>query len=196
VNLIGGKVLLLRWATTCVDCGRALALGERAMWFHLDDVGRCMACADPGSSSRQSSSAAPAERATPSNTAPRSATTPPPSTSAPGPAADPAPKDREIRDAGASAQAEYERRRKKDKVRTRQNLPRLILFVAAAPVVGFVGVRIGADLLGALLRSITSSAVEDGVDTEPMFDRGLVHLGAISVAVALTVSAVKIAFGR
>ena len=40
----GGKMLRLRWAATCMDCGESLVPGDRALWFHVDDVGRCVAC--------------------------------------------------------------------------------------------------------------------------------------------------------
>jgi|GEM_PF-4653994 hypothetical protein len=62
-----------------------------------------------------------------------------------------------------------------ERARARRNLPRLLLFVAAAPIVGYFGVRLGADILDGQFRSVASSAVDGGVETGPMFDSGLVH---------------------
>jgi hypothetical protein len=56
-----GKLLRLRWAAACMDCNRALSPGDRALWFHLDDVGRCMTCAEaPDPMLQPSSTATPA----------------------------------------------------------------------------------------------------------------------------------------
>lgn len=41
-----GKVLRLRWSAACMDCSRTLNPGDRALWFHVADVGRCMTCAE------------------------------------------------------------------------------------------------------------------------------------------------------
>lgn len=72
-----------------------------------------------------------------------------------------------------------------DRARARRNLPRLLLFVAAAPVVGYFGVRVGADILDGQFRSVASSAVDGGVETGPMFDSGLVHQVGLVAAFAL-----------
>lgn len=196
-NVIGGKVLRLGWAATCVDCGRALAPGERAWWFHLGDVGHCMTCAEsPVPESPVDVGATPAKEPAP----PTQPTRPVPPTqpslgTEPRPVEGPATQTRPATSAGASAQTEYERRRSKDKARIRQNLPRLLLVVVAAPIVGYFGVRIGADIIDGLFRSVVSSAIEGGVDNEPMFDSGLVHLVGLCAAFALTVTAAASAFG-
>ena len=194
--MIGGKVLRLRWAASCVDCGRPLAPGERAWWFHLEDVGRCMTCAEPPTPERRAGvSSTPANDSAPDARTPPSPTHPPPRTQHPR-TEEPAPHPHdEVQSAGASAQAEYERRRSYDRARIRQNLPRLLLVVGAAPLVGYLGVKIGASVLDALFRSMASSAVEGGIDTERMFEAGLVHMVGLAAAFAMTVSAARFAFG-
>ena len=72
-----------------------------------------------------------------------------------------------------------------DRARARRNLPRLLLFVAAAPVVGYLGVQVGADILDGQFRSVASGAVDGGVETGPMFDSGLVHQLGLVAAFAL-----------
>jgi len=169
---MGGKLLRLRWSTTCVDCGRALAPGEQAWWFHVDDAGRCLPCAEPSP-----------------------ATDPVTTPSGSPPSATPSASVGKRRAAGASAQAEYDRRRSKDRARGRRALPRLLPLVIVAPLVGYFGVQVGADLLDGKLRTIASSAVEGGVDTDPMFDSGLVHLIGLLVALAMTLSVAMLVFG-
>ena len=99
-----------------------------------------------------------------------------------------------MRSAGASAQAEYERRRTNDKARIRENLPLRLLFVVASPLVGYFGVRIAAIIVDGQFRSVTSSTT-GGTDTGPMFDAGLVHMVGLCAAFALTLSAARLAFG-
>jgi hypothetical protein len=85
-----------------------------------------------------------------------------------------------------------------DRARARRNLPRLLLFVAAAPVVGYFGVRVSADILDGQFRSVASGAVDGGIDTGPMFDSGLVHQVGLVAAFCLflmTVSAAQKSMG-
>lgn len=187
--MIGGKVVRLGWAATCMDCGCALAPGDRAWWFHLDDVGRCMSCAEPpvpmGVVARTEDAA--------TKTVPTQPPAPPegrPLTTEDNPT-----EPRPAATAGASAQAEYERRRTNDRTRIRQTLSRSIFYVVAAPVVGYLGVRLGAEVLDWLFRTVASSAVDGELETEPMFASGLVHLVGLCAAVALTATAAVTAFG-
>lgn len=197
-DVIGGKVVRLGWAATCMDCDRALAPGDRAWWFHLEDVGRCMTCAEvPIPVAPVTATAIPVEQPAPPATAPPA---PPvmPSADLTPPREDLAPQPQPPTSAGASAQNEYERRRGLDGARARRSLPRLLLFVAAAPVVGYFGVRVGADILDGQFRSVTSSAEEGGVETGPMFDSGLIHQVGLVAAFALflmTVSAARTTMG-
>lgn len=180
---MAGKKLRLRWAAACADCGASLAPGDQAWWFHLDNVGRCVTCVErdvPAPQPGVSVAAAPSEV-----TAQRNGPTP----------KERAPSAQPERSAGASAQTEYERRRGKDRARIRQNLPRLLLVVVAAPFMGYLFVRIGAELVDTQFRSIASSAVDGGVETQRMFDRGLVHLVGLCVAFSFTLSAARLAFG-
>ncbi len=173
--MTGGKKLRLRWAATCADCGEALAPGDQAWWFHLDDVGRCVRCVE-----------GPAP-------APRAADAPVAASEEPAPIKSRPPTPPE-RSAGGSAQAEYDRRRSNDRAWIRQNLGRLVVVVVAAPFVGYFGVRLGAAVLDGQFRSLASSAT-DGADPGPMFDSSLVHLVGLCAAFALTVTAARFAFG-
>ncbi len=197
--MIGGKVLRLGWAARCMDCDRPLAPGERAWWFHLEDVGRCMSCAEPAVYAPPADVAAPPTNrsAPPPRPTPSAASTQAaaprqrPSFEAPE-ATQPQPE----RSAGASAQAEYERRRNRDRARIRQNLPRSLLMVLAAPFVGYFAAQISVDILDGLFRSMASSATEGGAGTESMFNSALAHRGGLVTGLALTISALKIAFAR
>lgn len=67
--------------------------------------------------------------------------------------------------------------------------------MVAAPFVGYFGDQISADVPDTQFRSVASSAVEGGVDADPMFDIGLVHLVGLVAAFTMTLSARQIAFG-
>ena len=183
-HMNGGKKLRLRWGAACAECGAPLAPGDQAWWFHLEDVGRCLTCVDPP---------VPTTRAAVNTAA--TVTKDRPGTDATTRSEEVTPPTSSVRTAGASAQTEYERRRRNDKDRIRRNLPLSVLVVAAAPFVGCFGVKLGAGLLDALFRSLASSAAEGSVDTAPVFDSELVHLTGLVVAVTVTLAAARAAFG-
>lgn len=66
--------------------------------------------------------------------------------------------------------------------------------VIAAPFVGYFAAQISLDVLDRLFRSMASSATDGGVDIESMFDGALAHQVGVLAGLALTVSALKIAF--
>lgn len=103
-DVSGGKMLRLRWAATCMDCGGSLEPGDQAWWFHLQDAGRCTACAEAPDSVPEAPSNPPrASAAKPPGTP--EAKPSPPSTAPP---IEPAEVDPGV--AGASARRQYERR--------------------------------------------------------------------------------------
>jgi hypothetical protein len=101
---------------------------------------------------------------------------------------------RNARTPGASAQAEYERRRRKDAASNRRNLPRLLVFVAATSVIAFVTVVVGASFLEDQLRTIASPYVDGDAETESMFESWHVYLAATVIALGLASSVVSAAY--
>ncbi len=210
--MTGGKKLRLRWAATCAGCGAALVPGDQAWWFHLEDIGRCMTCMEPptlearpaavvAATRHRRTSSPPPPRRRRLHADPAGASTPGHrrlrrrcQTASPVPPVQADSSKAPVRSAGASAQAEYERRRSNDRARIRQNLPQLLPVVVAAPFVGYFGVRIGAVVVDGQFRSLASSAA-GGADTGPMFDAGLVNLVGLCAAFAFTLSAARLAFG-
>lgn len=136
------KVMRLRYAGTCAECGAELESGTRAAYYRATKSVRCLACMEP-------------DEPVPS-VAPAAA---PPLDTAPVPTLD-----AETGAAGSSARREYERRSAKREARVREAHPRLgglILALTDEPqstTAWARGAR-GEELLGARLADLTQKGV-------------------------------------
>lgn len=123
----GVKVLALRRRDTCASCARPLDIGTRAGWDATTRTAHCLECATAPAGAGSSTTPA-AVRQQPSPAAAPEPPSPAPATSSPPPV--------EQGRAGASAQAEYERRSQRREERVRARHPRLgglILALAEEP---------------------------------------------------------------
>ncbi len=104
--------------------------------------------------------------------------------------------------AGASAQAEYERRAATDAARRRAGRRKTIVLIALAPFIGYALVRVGAALLDWSLDRLQSWA-ESSIDPasepqarESLYDNDTLHTFGLYGSALMTISVIGIRLGR